>query len=214
MEITYIGRSCFKIKGKESTIVIDPYDPAKAGYRLPKIDCDILLISHSHFDHNYAQGVTDYKLKIDTPGEYEMAGTFIYGIETFHDASDGKERGKNTMFLIDIDGFTILHAGDLGHELSTETLEKMANVDVLLIPVGGVYTIDAKSAAKVISSIEPSYVIPMHYKDGNDNTDLEELSRFLEEMGLEKNGKEEKFKLTSKSDAPEETQVVVLIPQH
>ncbi|HSX39175.1 MAG TPA: MBL fold metallo-hydrolase [Candidatus Saccharimonadales bacterium] len=215
MEITYIGRSCFKIKGKDTTIVIDPYNPENTKYKLPRLDADILLLSHAHPDHNHVDGVTGYKLLVDTPGEYEVGGTFIYGLETFHDDKEGKERGKNIMFLIDIDGMTVLHAGDLGHELSAETLEKISDVDVLILPVGGVYTIDAKTAGKIISSIEPSYVIPMHYNDGKENLELEKLDIFLKEMGVEGSVKpEDRFKLNSKSESPEDTQVLVLTPQH
>lgn len=215
MEIIYIGRSCFKLKGKDTTIVIDPYEPGQTGYKFPKMEADILLMSHQHYDHNYKEGVTGAKLVVDGPGEFEMNEAFIYGIDTYHDDAKGKERGHNTMYLIDMDGFTILHTGDLGHELSSEILEKMSDVDVLLIPVGGVYTIDAKTAGKVISSIEPSFVIPMHYKDGSENKDLEDLSKFLEAMGVEGNvKKEDRFKITTKSDETDDTQVVVLAPQH
>jgi L-ascorbate metabolism protein UlaG (beta-lactamase superfamily) len=217
MEITYIGHSCFKIKGKQLTLVIDPYDPAQMGFKLPKLECDVLLMSHDHFDHGYKQGATGYKLAIDGPGEYEASDTFIYGIETFHDDKDGKERGKNTMYVIEIDGFTILHLGDLGHELSKETLEKIPDVNVLLIPVGGKYTIDAEVAAKVISSIEPNIVVPMHYStsDSKLKDELAKVDKFLDEMGVEGDVKKtDKLKLTGKSDIPVDTEVVLLEPQH
>ena len=97
MEITYIGHSCFKLKGKNLTVVIDPYDPEKVGYKLPKLEADALLLSHHHFDHDYVQGVSDYKLLIDGPGEYETNEVFIYGIPTFHDDKEGAERGKNSI---------------------------------------------------------------------------------------------------------------------
>ncbi len=219
MEITYIGHSCFKIKGKELTLVIDPYDPAQLGIKLPKLEADVVLVSHDHFDHNYVKGVNGYSLLISGQGEYEKQGMFVYGIETFHDDKEGKERGGNVMYAIELDGFTILHTGDLGHELSTETLEKIPNIDVLMVPVGGVYTIDAEKAVKVISDTEPGIVIPMHYSEkGSKNADLlAPLDKFLDEMGVEGNGKTktmEKLKISSRNDIPSETEVIVLEPQH
>ena len=218
MEITYIGHACFKIKGKDLSLVIDPYNPETTGYKLPKLEADVLFISHSHDDHSYKEGVTGYGLLIDGQGEYETKNVFIQGIETFHDENGGSKRGPNTMYQIDIDGFTILHAGDLGHELSQETLEKISQVDILLIPVGGVYTIDGKTATKVISSLEPGIVVPMHYQT-KDLTGLSEelstLEDFLEEMGIEESiKKQDKLSIKSKSDVPPETEVVVLTPQH
>lgn len=217
MEITYIGHSSFKIKGKELSLVIDPYDP-KIGYKYPKQECDVLLTTHEHFDHNYIEGVSGYKLFINVPGEYELSDVFINGIQTFHDNKDGAERGIDTMYLIDIDGFSILHLGDLGCEINKEQMERIHNVDVLLIPVGGKYTIDAEVASKVISSLEPGIVIPMHYKT-DDLTGVEglaPLSKFLDEMGVKDGNvrKEDKLKLTNRSDIPEETTVVVLEPKH
>ena len=123
MEITYIAHSCFKIKTKNQTIVIDPYDPQKTGYKLPKLSADILMISHDHFDHNFKESVTDVQLLVDGAGEYEKDDTFIYGIKTFHDDKKGAERGSNTIYLIEAEGFSLLHLGDLGHELEKETLE-------------------------------------------------------------------------------------------
>lgn len=219
MEIKYIGHSCFRIKGKDTTIVIDPYDPKTTGYKLPSLDADIVLTTHKHGDHAHIEGVKDYKLLVETPGEYEVAGSFVYGIRTYHDNQEGKERGTNTIFQIVMDGFNILHLGDLGHELATETLERISNIDVLMIPVGGVYTIDAKTATKVISAIEPGIVVPMHYQT-KDLTGLgeklDDLKVFLEEMGSEDNGfkRVDKLTLKTKSDIPDESEVYILSPQH
>lgn len=215
MEITYIGHSCFEIKGDKTTVVIDPYDK-KIGYDMPKMTADILVMSHDHFDHANKDAVSGYKLMIEGPGEYEVDGTFIYGFQTFHDAQEGAERGKNTIYQIDIDDFSVLHLGDLGHELSKETLEKMSEVDVLLVPVGGVFTIDAKTATKVISSLEPGFVIPMHYqtKDLTIGQELAGLDKFLEEMGIEDAKQAKSLKIRSDKDIPEETETIVLKPAH
>jgi len=216
MEITYIGHSSFKIKGKDLSLVIDPYDP-KVGYKYPKQECDVLLTTHDHFDHHYLEGVSGYKLLIEGPGEYEMSNVFINGIQVFHDNKSGEERGVSTMYVIEIDGFSILHLGDLGHELSKEYMERIPNIDVLLIPVGGKYTIDSAAASKVISVIEPGIVVPMHYKT-DDLTGVEELDplgKFLDEMGADGNVKrEDKLKLSNRNDVPEETTIVVLEPKH
>ena len=217
MEITYIGHSCFKIKDKTISLVIDPYNP-KIGYKLPKLSSDVVLVTHDHFDHNYIEGVSDYRLLVDGPGEYEVGGCFIYGKSVDHDEKDGEERGKVTMYLITIDDFNILHLGDLGRELTQEEMERIPNVDVLMIPVGNKYTIDEKAAVKVISALEPSYVLPMHYKT-NDLAGVEGLSgveEFLEEMGVGDDVKKDldKLVLNSKTDLDGETQVVVLKPAH
>ena len=217
MEITYIGHSCFKIKDKTISLVIDPYNP-KIGYKLPKLSSDVVLVTHDHFDHNYIEGVSDYRLFVDGPGEYEVGGCFIYGKSVDHDEKNGEERGKVTMYLITIDDFNILHLGDLGRELTQEEMERIPNVDVLMIPVGNKYTIDEKAAVKVISALEPSYVIPMHYKT-DDLTGVEGLSgveEFLEEMGVGDDVKKDldKLVLNSKTDLDGDTQVVVLKPAH
>jgi len=216
MEISHIGHSCFRLKGKDLTIVIDPYDP-KIGYKLPRLSANVLLTTHFHYDHHNIDGIKDYELLIEYPGEYETKNIFIYGLPTFHDHKQGAERGKNTIYLVEINGFSILHLGDLGHELQQTTLEKIGNVDVLMIPVGGTYTIDAEVAAKVISSIEPGIVIPMHYKtdDLTGISDLAGLDKFMDEMGMENNIKKmETLKLTSHNDIPQETEIVILNQAH
>ena len=217
MEITYIGHSCFKIKGKDLTLVIDPYEPKQTGYDISKLKADLVLSSHDHFDHNYFKAVSDYKMEIKTAGEYEVGGVYIEGIPTYHDDKEGSERGQNVMYQITMDDFNILHMGDLGHELSKETLEKILDIDVLLIPVGGTYTINAKTAAKVISSLEPGIVVPMHYQDNGGEgvgKELDQLKKFLEEMGDQNVKKTEKLKISSQSDIPEETEIVVLSPTY
>lgn len=218
MEITYIGHSCFKIVGKDATLVIDPYNPKDTGYTLPKLSADMLLITHQHEDHNYAKGVSDTRFVIETPGEYEISGVYVCGLSTSHDNKVGEELGENTIYYIEIDGFKLLHLGDLGHELSKEVLEKILNIDVLMIPVGGTYTINANTATKVISSIEPKITIPMHYQT-NDLTGfskkLDGIEVFMEAMG-EENGinKVDSLKISRISDLPDESAVFVLKPWH
>lgn len=215
MEITYIAHSCFKIKSKNQTIVLDPYSPEKTGYKLPKMSPDLLLITHQHDDHNYKEGTVDAKLIIEGPGEYEKDDIYVTGIKTFHDDKKGAERGVNTIYTIEAENITLLHLGDLGHELDESTLSELPDVDILFIPVGGTYTIDAETAAKVIASIEPGIVIPMHYQTANGpalSKDLDKLEKFLEEMGVEKPTPQEMLKISKKSEIPDDTEVVVLKP--
>ncbi len=215
MEITYFGHSCFKIRTKDLALVIDPFDPAKLGIKLPKLEADAVLITHNHFDHNYKEGVSGYRLVVEGPGEYELSGVNIFGIFVNHDDKGGAERGKTTMYYIESGGESVLHCGDLGDTLDETILAKFGQVTALLIPVGGVYTIDAEKAAKVISSIEPAYVVPMHYRmDGSKLVDLDPLEKFLDEMGIE-NGTTKKLsslKITE-ADNENETQVIVLEKQ-
>lgn len=219
MEIKFIGHSCFEIKNKDLTLIIDPYKPDFVGISLPKLKADVVLSTHDHNDHNNTGAVSSLngtQLVINSPGEYEKKGVFISGIRTFHDEVSGEKRGTNTIYSIEMDDVTILHLGDLGHELSTEVLEKLPNVDILLVPVGGTYTLDADGAIDIISSIEPGIVIPMHYaENGCKIKELATLDGFLDEMGVEDNVKREDFlSLKSASDVPQETEVVILAPQH
>ena len=217
MKITYIGHSSFKIEIDSKVFVVDPYDPKVLGYDFPETKADILLLSHGDPETAYIKGVKGYSMLIDGPGEYETAGIFIYGLPTYHDTKEGVERGKNTVYLIEDSGFNILHLGSLGHELPQTTLEKIGDVDVLMIPVGGNYVIDAETASKVISSIEPKFVIPMHYytEDSNYEEQLAKLEEFLGEMGVDKDIKpKDALEIKRVSLISDDTQVVVLKPQH
>lgn len=209
MEISYLGHSCFKLSGKKISILVDPYDPAKVGLKLAKQDADVVTVSHAHRDHDYTEVMKtpDYLL-LDAPGEYEVKESEIIGVSSYHDDKQGAERGLNTIFTYEIDDIKVCHLGDLGVELTSEQLEKVDGVDILLIPVGGTYTIDAKTAVKVISQVEPKIVIPMHYKQGEGFKDLAPVSDFLHEMGVEAKT-QDKLKVVSR-DLPTELEVVVL----
>lgn len=219
MTIRYLGHASFLIKAKEGTIVIDPFNPDKVGFRFPKVSADIVLSTHDHTDHNNVEAVGGDPFVIRGPGEYEVSGIKVWGFPTFHDKKQGAERGKNTVYLFEAEGLTICHLGDLGHLLSEKTAEEIGSPDVLLIPTGGIYTIDHEEAAKVAAQLEPKIIIPMHFKvPGIKESfkDLSEVSAFLEEMGLPA-GKagvtgietQDKLKVT-KASLPEEPEVVVL----
>jgi len=208
VEITWYGHACFRLRDKGATIVTDPYAPS-VGYTLPRVRADIVTVSHNHAGHNYVSGVKDSPKVIDGPGEYEIKGVFITGIATFHDRKKGVQRGCNTVFLLECDGLTICHLGDLGHVPTQDQVEALSDVDILLIPVGGVSTIGAPQAAEVISLLEPRIVIPMHYKTKGLTLKLAPVQQFLQEMGLKKLAAQESLKVTE-GTLPEETQIVLL----
>ncbi len=183
MEITWLGHSCFRLKGKQVTVITDPFSPA-TGYSLGKASAQIVTISHSHPGHAYIEGISGEPKMIKGPGEYEIADVITLGISTYHDAERGALRGRNTAYLIDVDDVMVCHLGDLGHVLSSEQISKLETVDVLLVPVGGGSTIDATQAAEIVRRLEPKIVIPMHYKTEALKRELATEERFLKEMGV------------------------------
>ena len=208
MEITWYGQSCFRLRDRLATVITDPYGKG-IGYTLPRVRADIVTVSHDHPDHNYVKGIKGQLKIIVGPGEYEVRGVFITGIPTFHDRKKGASRGRNTVFLFDFEGLTVCHLGDLGHVPTQSQVEALSDIDVLLIPVGAVSTINAAQAAEVISLLEPRLVIPMHYKTKALEVKLDSVSKFLKEMGLSKLATQESLKVT-KSSLPDETQVMLL----
>jgi L-ascorbate metabolism protein UlaG (beta-lactamase superfamily) len=210
MDIFWHGQAMFKLKGKNATVVIDPFDPEFVGLKLPKdLSADIALKTHDHGDHNNLSALTGEPIQITGPGEYEIKGVAITGVEVYHDKQNGVERGKNTVYNIQIDNLNIVHVGDLGHQFSQAQLEEIGNCDILLIPVGGTYTIDAKDASEVVAQLEPRIVIPMHYKVEGLKFELDGVDKFLKEMGKEDVIAQPKLTIT-RDKLPEEPQVVVL----
>ncbi len=210
MDIYWYGQSCFKIKGKTASVVIDPFDPEKFGLKLPKeLEGQVVLATHQHPDHNNANAVSGNPLIIEGPGEYEISGVSVVGVRTNHDASGGTERGKNTLYHITMDGIDIVHVGDLGHVLAEEQTSEIDNVDILMIPVGGNYTIDSETAAKVVAQLEPKIIIPMHYKIPGLTAEVEGVEPFLKEMGAENVQPQPKLTIT-KDKLPEEPAVILL----
>jgi len=208
VDITWLGHSCFKIRGSQAIIVTDPFPP-NMGYTLGKITADIVTVSHLHPSHSYNEGINGEHRLVKGPGEYEISGVLMLGIATFHDAVKGQSKGKNTVYLMEVDGVAICHLGDIGHVLSDAQVEELGNVDILMVPVGGVSTINASMAAEMIRKLEPKIVLPMHYKTPKTTRDLEPVDNFLKEMGLSQ--VEPRPKLTiSKSNLPLTTQVIVL----
>lgn len=208
MEITWLGHSCFKIRGKQTTIITDPYSP-DLGYSLGKLNASIVTVSHLHPGHSFTAGVGGDPRAITGSGEYEISNVLVIGVATFHDEDRGKIRGGNTAYLIEIDEISICHLGDLGHVLTDEQVEELGNVDVLLVPVGGVSTIDSPVAAEIVRQLEPKAVIPMHYKTPALSRKLEPVEAFLKEMGADNITPQAKLSLT-KSSLPISSQVFLL----
>lgn len=211
MDIYWYGQACFKLKGKEAVVVIDPFEPDFVGLKAPKdLEGDCVLVSHQHQDHNYIKDVGGQPMIFSGPGEYEVKGVIVTGVDSYHDNSDGSQRGKNTIWHVLMDGLNIVHLGDLGQKkLAENQLGDLGQTDILLIPVGSIYTIDAKDATEIISQLEPKIIIPMHYKIHGLKFDLDPIERFLKEMGEE--GIEPVNKLTiTKEKLPDEPEVIVL----
>lgn len=219
MLIQWLGQSCFKIQIKsaagETVILTDPYLGKFIGLKQPRYNADIVTVSHDHADHGNFKDVkgtkeTDKPFVIKGPGEYEFRNVFVYGVPSTHDDAGGKERGPNTIYLFSAENIKIAHLGDLGQkELTTQQLEYIEGTDILLIPVGGKYTLNASEAAKLVKNIEPRIVIPMHYKIPGLQVDIDGVDKFIKEIG---NKKEEfdKLRLTHKDLPQEETKLIIL----
>ncbi len=178
MKIRYLGHSCFEItcnSGKK--IITDPY--RGVGYELPQGLCaDIVTVSHGHFDHAYTQGVHARQI-VDSSAGYADEGVTITGIDSYHDGKQGVLRGNNIIFKINADGVTLCHMGDIGEEYSSALMKKIGEVDILLLPVGGTYTVDAQGAKRYVDGIQPKAVIPMHYRPKDGSLDIADCASFL-----------------------------------
>ncbi len=224
-KITWAGQSCFQIsvsnsKNHDADIVIDPFDE-KIGLKVPNFSADILLISHNHADHNNTKAVKGEPFLVSGPGEYEVKGVFIYGIPSFHDSVEGKERGANTIYTIEAEDMKFCHLGDLGQkQLTDEQVDKIGAVDILMIPVGGKYTISGAEAQKIISQIEPRIVIPMHYNlplgrsagEAKIKSDLDDVNKFLKIMGKPSVAPVDKLTIKSSTLPKDGMEIVVLQP--
>lgn len=188
--------------------MIDPFSK-DIGLKPPKIKDNLVLVSHHHYDHANVGEINPEAFLIDGPGEYEKQGISVRGIQSFHDKSGGKERGLNTIYIIKVEDMIVCHLGDFGQDKFEEhQLEDIGDIDILMIPVGGVYTIDYKEAINVISQIEPKIVIPMHYKIKDLNINLEGPEKFLKEIGLTPE-KTDKLKINKKTLPAEETKLIL-----
>lgn len=208
MTITWFGHSCFRIEVKDGSVLIDPFGK-ETGLKPPKIKDSLVLVTHQHSDHNNISDANPEALIIDGPGEYERQGISVRGIPSFHDKSGGKERGSNTIYVVKAEDLTVCHLGDLGQEkLEENQVDEIGSVDILMIPVGGKYTIDYKEAVGIISQIDPKIIIPMHYKISDLKVDVAGPEKFLKEIGLTPE-KVDKFKMVKKNLPVDEMKLVM-----
>ena len=212
MEITWYGHSCFRLTERGmATVVVDPFDSKTTGYSPLKLKADIVAVSHDAPGHNYVEAVKGTSHVIKGPGEFEIGGVFITGVQT-NGAGGGKkakEQIRNTLYVFDYDGLTVAHLGDLQQSPTQAEIEALGNVNVALVPVGGGGSLNAAKAAEVISLLEPNIVVPMHYATPDAKVTLESLNKFLKEMGLGKQDAQLSLKVT-RSGLPDETHVAVL----
>lgn len=209
LDITWYGHSCFRLRGRDASIVTDPYDRSIPFPSL-RLNADVVTISHDHPHHSNRNAVQAGERALQTvegPGEYEIAGAMVTGVQTYRDKQKGKVHGKNTAYLFTLDDVSICHLGDLGHTLTAEQIEALQDADVLLVPVGGQCTIDAAEAVEVVSQLGPKLVIPMHY--GTPNMTFDSVDRFCRELAAGDLQVVPRLTVT-KSSLPDETQVVLL----
>lgn len=214
-EIRWFGHNCFRIRFKEATVITDPVGK-ETGYSLPKQSADIVTISHHHPGHANLAAIRNdppYKV-IEGPGEYEISGVFVTGVRTYHDTKKGAERGRNTIYLIEAEGLTMCHLGDLGHPLSQEQAEALSLANILFIPAGGDGSniISPAQAADIITQLEPSIVIPMQYATATGDKGLGDLETFCKQIGVEVPEPTDKLTVRQ-TDITESVRFVVLNPE-
>jgi L-ascorbate metabolism protein UlaG (beta-lactamase superfamily) len=214
LDVSWHGLSCFRLRGKNATVVTDPY-PASVGVKLPRLEADLVTISHGHPYHSNLDAVTTKDAFIvEGPGEYEVKGITVFGIRSFHDAVEGAEAGANTIYVLEVDDVRICHLGDLGHGLDDETVEAIGTpVDVLLVPVGGGRALTAAKAAEVVRTIEPRWVVPMHYRLPGFKVELDGAETFLKEMGVTEVQPQSKLIVQYSGSGEGDTKVFVMEPR-
>ncbi|HNW55480.1 MAG TPA: MBL fold metallo-hydrolase [bacterium] len=214
MIISWLGHSCFrlqeKIDGKDVTVIIDPFKPEYTGLKLPSnLTADIVVVTHQHEDHNFSQAIGGSPFIIDMAGEYEVSGVAIDGVDSHHDEKHGSERGGNVIYRIEMGGLVVTHLGDLGTLLEEKQLERLAGTDILLVPVGGQVTLDAKKAVDVINQIDPKMVIPMHYSLPGLKFELGPVADFVKAIGLPP-VEDSRLKVNRRDLDSENTQLIIL----
>jgi L-ascorbate metabolism protein UlaG (beta-lactamase superfamily) len=218
-DVQYLGHACFRLRGRDGIVICDPFNRS-IGLDLGRPSAHIVTVSHDHPDHNNIAQVRPMREKlfvVEAPGEYEVGGVLITGVRTYHDKAKGAELGTNTVFVVHLDDVTFCHLGDLGHELTSQQLDEIGNVDVLFVPVGGDETIGPTEAVSVIGQIEPRIVVPMHYQLGDQTSftsDLAPVEKFAHELGIKEFSAETKLTITA-SNLPgdeEQTRIVIMRP--
>ena len=181
MRITWHGHSCCELRNTMG-VVIDPHDGKSIGIKPPVVKADIVLVTHEHFDHNCVRIVKGDPVVVREPGEHTPKGLRIIGLPTFHDHESGTKRGRNIIYTFVFDGIRICHCGDLGHMITNEQIRTIGPVDVLFVPVGGTFTLDLAEVRELISTLNPSIVVPMHYRWGSLSISVQTIEPFLEDI--------------------------------
>lgn len=208
MEITWLGHCCFRIRAKEATVVTDPCDKS-TGYSLGRPTADLVTVSIDDPGHNHVSGVAGDPRVVNGPGEFEIAGASVVGVTTYRDKDKGSVAGRNIAYVIELEDLRVCHLGGIGHVPTSDQVEEIGNVDILMVPVGGGDSLDAPPAAETVSLIEPKLVIPMHFKTDIEKAALNPVERFLKEMGAKTTESHAKIAVT-RSSLPDETQILVL----
>jgi L-ascorbate metabolism protein UlaG (beta-lactamase superfamily) len=210
MEISWYGHSCFRFSERNmASVVTDPYDSSTIGYNPLKLKADIVTISHDAAGHNFTDAVKGVSHTLTGPGEYEVGGVFITGVQTDGHGGDNNGQPRNTLYVFDYDGLTVAHLGDLKQVPSQSEVEALGSVNVVLIPVGGGGGLNAAKAAEAVSLLEPNIVVPMHFSLPESKLPLDSLEKFLKEMGLSSVERQPSLKL-NRTGLPDETHVMVL----
>ena len=214
MEITWYGHSCFRLTERSlASVVTDPFDHHVAGYEPLKLKAEIVTVSHEAPGHNFVAAVKGKEHVITGPGEYEIGGVFITGVQTNGHGERSQDEPRNTLYVFDFDGVTVAHLGDLRRVPSQTEIEALGNVHIALVPVGGGGGLNAAKAVEVVSLLEPGIVIPMHYGTPDSIINLSPVSKFLKEMGLSEIEPQPTLRV-NRGAVPEETRVVVLTYTH
>ena len=213
MVISWYGQACFKLQSGSQTLIIDPFDK-KIGLKPPAVEAQMVLVTHDHYDHNNVEAIKGEPFIADGPGEYEYQGIRVKGIRSFHDDKKGAERGLNTIYVVRMEGLRIVHLGDLGqNELTDKQVEEIGSADVLMVPVGGVYTVSGSEAPGIVNQVEPRIAIPMHYALPGLSVQLDSVDVFLKEIGVKDLEPQDKITV-KKTSAGEDarTEVVLMKP--
>jgi L-ascorbate metabolism protein UlaG (beta-lactamase superfamily) len=212
LDLTWLGHACFRLRGREVTILTDPYEGADWGYSPVTTTANVVTISNDHPHHAGLSGIDGKPRVLRGPGEYEIGGALIWGVRTLSRKNDGVRSPKNTAFIIQLEELTVCHLGDLADApLSTEELSRIKDADVLLVPVGGNCTINATQAAEVVAQVEPKLIVPMHYatEETRGHLALDEIERFCKELGATDATPRARLSV-SPSSLPHEPTVVLL----
>ena len=214
MEINWHGLSCFRLTERGlAAVVTDPYDHKEVGFEPLKLRGEIVTVSHDAPGHNFVTSVKGHSRVITGPGEFEIGGVFITGVQTNKKSKSSTKELRNTLYVFDYDGVTVAHLGDVQRVPSQTEIENLGGVNVVLVPVGGGGGLNAAKAAEIVSLLEPGFVIPMHYEVPESNLQLDPINRFIKEMGVGTIEPIPSLKVT-RSTVPSEARVVVLEYKH